>query len=41
MLFIIISTLYIIAEITELHELTLMASFLLLLIVEVHTGKLK
>ena len=38
-IFIIISILYIIAELTELHEL--IASFLFLLIVKVHTGKLK
>ena len=40
-IFIITSMLYIIAELTELHELTLIASFLFLLIVTVHTGKLK
>ena len=31
----------IIADITELHELTLIASLLFLLIVKAHTGKLK
>ena len=35
------SVLYITTELTELHELTLIASFLFLLIVKVHTGKLK
>ena len=40
-IFIIISIFYIIADITELHELTLIASLLFLLIVKVHTGKLK
>ena len=40
-IFIIISILYIIADLTKLHELTLIASFLFLLIVKVHTGKLK
>ena len=39
--FFIISILYIIAELTELHKLTLIASFLFLLIAKVHTGKLK
>ena len=38
-IFIIISILYIIAELTELHELTLIASFPLIL--KVHMGKLK
>ena len=38
-IFIIISILYIIAELTELHELTLIASFLLIL--KVHMGKSK
>ena len=33
------SILYIIAELTELNELTLIASFLFLLVVKVHTGK--
>ena len=35
------SILYIIAKLTELLELTLIASFLFLLIVEIRTGKLK
>ena len=35
------SILYIIAELAELHELTLIASFLFLLIVKICTGKLK
>ena len=39
--FIIISILYIINELTELHELTFIASFLFLLIEKVHIGKLK
>ena len=39
--FIIISILYIIAELTELRELIFIASFLFLLIVKVHMGKLK
>ena len=38
-IFIIISILYIIAELTELHELTLIVSFLLIL--KVHMGKSK
>ena len=37
-IFIIISISYIIIELTELHELTLIASFFFLLIVKVHTG---
>ena len=39
--FFIISILYIIAELTELHKLTLITSFHFLVIVKVHTGKLK
>ena len=39
--FIIISILYIINELTELHELTFIATFLFLLIAKVHIGKLK
>ena len=40
-IFIILSILYIINELTELHELTFIASFLFLLIAKVHTGKRK
>ena len=40
-IFIIISILYIMAELTELHELALIASFLFLSIVKVYTRKLK
>ena len=40
-IFVIISILYIIAELTELHKLTLIVSFLFFLIVKVRTGKLK
>ena len=40
-IFIIISILYIINELTELHELTFIESFLFLLIEKVHIGKLK
>ena len=40
-IFIIISILYIITELTELHELTFTAPFLFLLIVKIHIGKLK
>ena len=39
--FIIISILDIIAELTELHKLAVIVSFLFFLIVEVRTGKLK
>ena len=39
--FIIISILCIIVKLTELHELTLIASFLFLLTLKVHMGKLK
>ena len=40
-IFIIISILYIINKLTELHELTFIASFLFYLIAKVHIGKLK
>ena len=40
-IFIIISISYIINELTELHDLTFIASFLFLLIAKVHTGKLR
>ena len=40
-IFIIICILYIIAELTELDELTLIASFFFLLFLKVHMGKLK
>ena len=40
-IFIIISILYIINELTELHELAFIASFLFFLIAKVHIGKLK
>ena len=39
--FIVISILYIIAKLTELHKLTVIVSFLFFLIVKVRTGKLK